>query len=552
MKESQHTEWKLTWRDEFLRWICGFANAEGGTLVLGRDDKGKPVGVDNSKKLLEDLPNKIRDVLGILVDVRLVHEAKKDLIEIHVASYPSPISYKGEYHYRTGSTKQELKGASLERFLLRKRGRHWDEAPEPSFTTRACSAAAFRLFKKRASRSGRMDPAVLRDRREVVLDNLELRGRHGYKRAACLLFAERPERYVGGASIKIGFFKSDEELRFQNEVRGSLFEQVEETLQLLHTKYLKAYISYEGLHRRETFLFPEAALREALLNAVVHKDYGSAVPIQISVYDDHLVVWNPGVLPDDWTMKRLLGKHPSRPFNPLIANAFFCAGYIEAWGTGIGRIMRACQEHRLPPPVFDFGMSGLMVTLWADPARVAAARDQGEGTTQETGPITSPMTSPIAAKEAIQERIVALLRAEPSTTLKALALTLGLSRNGLKYHLGKLKSGGRVRRHGSAKTGLWVVEAAREPGDGTTQETPATTPIDPLIRPINPLITTPETDQERIVTMLRAQPFLTQKTLAQALGLTFDSVKHHLQHLKAVGRVRREGSRKAGRWEVLG
>ena len=113
MKESQHTEWKESWRDEYLRWTCGFANAEGGVLVIGRNDKGMAVGVKNAKRLLEELPNKVRDILGIMVAVNLVTEAGKELVEIRVESYPSPISYKGEYHYRSGSTKQELKGAAL-------------------------------------------------------------------------------------------------------------------------------------------------------------------------------------------------------------------------------------------------------------------------------------------------------------------------------------------------------------------------------------------------------------------------------------------------------
>jgi ATP-dependent DNA helicase RecG len=335
MKEHQHVEWKESWRDEYLKWICGFANAEGGVLVIGRNDKGTPVGVPDAHKLLEDLPNKIRDVLGIMADVHLVRKAGVDLIEIRVEPYPSPISYKGEYYYRSGSTKQELKGAALERFLLKKRGRHWDDAPEPSFTTRSCSAAALKLFKQRAGESARMERSVLRDSREILLGNLELIEKHGLRRAACLLFSDRPEKYVGGAWIKIGFFVTDDDLRYQDEVHGSLFEQVEKTLELLHTKYLKAYISYQGLQRLETFLFPYAALREALLNAVVHKDYSSGIPIQISVYEDRIVFWNAGVLPENWTLKRFLGKHPSQPFNPLIANAFFRAGYIESWGRGI-------------------------------------------------------------------------------------------------------------------------------------------------------------------------------------------------------------------------
>ena len=119
MPESQHTEWKQTWRDEFLKWICGFANAEGGVLEIGRADDGTLVGVPNAKILLEELPNKIRDVLGIVADVHLTHEAGKDLIRIRVDPYPSPISYKGQYHYRSGSTKQELRGPALEQFLLK-------------------------------------------------------------------------------------------------------------------------------------------------------------------------------------------------------------------------------------------------------------------------------------------------------------------------------------------------------------------------------------------------------------------------------------------------
>lgn len=134
MKENQNVEWKESWRDELLKWICGFANAAGGVLVIGRDDQGAPVGVANANKLLEDLPNKIRDALGIMANVNLVKKAGHELIEIRVEPYPTPISYKGEYYFRSGSTKQELKGAALERFLLKKRGRRWDDAPEPNLS----------------------------------------------------------------------------------------------------------------------------------------------------------------------------------------------------------------------------------------------------------------------------------------------------------------------------------------------------------------------------------------------------------------------------------
>lgn len=125
MKERRQIEWKASWRDEYLKWICAFTNA-GSVLVIGRNDKGEVVRVPNAAKLLEDILNKARDILGMVVAVNLRHEQGKDLLEIVVEPYPNPISYKGEYHVRSGSTKQELKGAALDRFLLQRYGRRWD------------------------------------------------------------------------------------------------------------------------------------------------------------------------------------------------------------------------------------------------------------------------------------------------------------------------------------------------------------------------------------------------------------------------------------------
>lgn len=452
MTENQHTEWKESWRDEYLKWLCGFANAEGGVLVIGMNDKGKPVGVSDAKKLLVDLPNKIRDVLGILADVRLVRKDGKDLVEISVEPYPSPISYKGEYHYRTGSTKQELKGAALEQFLLRKRGLHWDQVPEPSFMPRSCSEKALKHFKKAARESGRVDKAVLQDTREVLLANLELLDKHGLRRAACLLFSDTPEKFVSGAWIKVGFFQTDDDLRFQDELHGNLFAQVDQTLELLHFKYLKAYISYRGVQRVEKYLFPYAAIREALLNAVVHKDYSSGIPIQISVYEDKIIFWNPGYMPENWTMRKFLGKHPSQPFNPLLASAFFRAGYIESWGRGIAKILRACEEHGIESPEYDFETAGVTVQFVANPDHL-----QGDNGVEGTTPKTTPITTSITTSNETSDRILSLMRDRPTISLQELSDAMGMTRDGVKYHIAKLKRDGWLQRVGSSRSGHWEV-----------------------------------------------------------------------------------------------
>lgn len=364
--ESQNIEFKVTWRDEYLKWICGFANANGGTIFIGKDDSGNVVDLRDAKKFLEEIPNKVRDILGILVDVNLHQTDQGKYIEILVEQYPYPVNYKGQYHYRSGSTKQELKGAALDKFLLQKKGKRWDGVPVPNVSTNELKQETFDFFRKRAFKSQRIDEESLADSNEHLIENLQLKEGEFFKRASILLFHINPEKYVTGSYIKIGFFESDSDLRFQDEIHGNLFEQIEKTTELLFTKYIKALISYEGLNRVETYEYPKEAIREALLNSVAHKDYSGGVPIQISVYNDKLMIWNEGQLPENWTVKNLLEKHASRPYNPDIAHALFRSGYIESWGRGTIKIINECKKARIPVPVFRYDSSDISVEFRKD------------------------------------------------------------------------------------------------------------------------------------------------------------------------------------------
>ncbi len=116
MPEKQNMEWKEIWKDEYLAWICGYANAQGGTLYIGKNDKGETVGLSNSHKLLEDLPNKIRDAMGIIVPFNLSTDDGKEYLEISVQPYPIAISYKGVYYYRSGSTIADVDDGVIKRF----------------------------------------------------------------------------------------------------------------------------------------------------------------------------------------------------------------------------------------------------------------------------------------------------------------------------------------------------------------------------------------------------------------------------------------------------
>lgn len=407
--ESHVVEWKESWRDEYLRWLCGFANADGGTLVIGKNDKGEAVGASDAERLLVELPNKIRDTLGLVVPVRATTERGRTLVEIQVEPSPTPISYRGEYHFRSGTTKQQLTGNPLSAFLLRKLGRNWDSAPVPNVTVNNLSSVAFKRFKGYAQGSDRLPPGALALSRADLVEKLRLTESQMLKRAALLLFHEDPERWITGAYVKIGMFRSESDLLYHDEVHGDLFSQMDKTVELLLTKYMVAWISYRGLARLETFPIPRDALREAVLNALIHKDYGSGSPIQIRVYRDGLRISNAGELPPAWTAETLLETHDSRPPNPDIANTFFRAGLVEAWGRGYEKIREACREAGAPEPTVK-AEGGITVSWkWPEP--------HDSQSTEVTTEVTAEVTTEV-------DRLMAALSGE--MTRRELQTALGL------------------------------------------------------------------------------------------------------------------------------
>ena len=195
------------------------------------------------------------------------------------------------------------------------------------------------------------------------------------------------------------------------------------------TKYLKAVISYDGIVRVETFPVPRAALREALLNALVHRDYAVTAPVQIRVYENRLRMWNPAVLPEGWTLDTLLGAHSSSPYNPAIANAFFRAGEIEAWGRGVERIFAACEAAGSPKPVLRYDSYDMWLEFPFDPAYLKALR-VGQGQSERVTPeVTEQVTEQVA-------RLLVVLGGQ-TLSLQELMQALGLSHrpNFLALHL---------------------------------------------------------------------------------------------------------------------
>lgn len=451
--ESQNIEWKSTWRDEYFKHVCGFANADGGSIYIGVDDKGKVIGLENYQKLLEDLPNKVRDILGIICEVNLRTKTNKYFIEIKVEPYSTPISYHGHFYYRSGSTIQDMNGPALEKFLLGKSGKKWDSIIAPDFSFKDLSHDAFGIFRNKALRSKRIPEHDINESDKNLAKYLGLFSGTKLKRAAVIAFGDNPERLVTGAYVKIGFFRTDTDLLYQDEIHGSLFVQIEKTMDLLLTKYMRANIAYEGLTRTETYEYPEDALREALLNSLIHKDYSSGNPIQISVYKDWMMIWNAGDLPKGWTKATLKKKHTSEPANPDIAGIFFRAGYIESWGRGTLNIVQYCKDAGIPDPEFEDKWGGLAVIFRAKKETLVANNKDG-GQKRWSEKVVRKSGQKITLK---QLELLSIIQNESSISRKRISEILKINESAVQKRIKSLVDKGIIKRVGPDKGGHWEI-----------------------------------------------------------------------------------------------
>jgi ATP-dependent DNA helicase RecG len=365
MPEHQNIEYKQSWHDDYLKWICGSANANGGVIYIGKDDSGKVIGVSDYKKLMDEIPNKVKDLMGILVDTNLREENGKHFIEIIVQPYSVPISLRGRYYYRSGSTKQELIGTALTDYLLRKSGKTWDEVTEPTATLSDIDDDSLKSFIAASLHAGRISDVEGLSKSDL-LTKLRLADDGGnIKRAAIVLFGKNPAKFYNNCVIKIGRFGTDSgELNFQEVIEGNIIHMLKEVPEQLNRKFFIRKISFEGMQRIERGEYPVAALREMLLNALVHRNYLAPSVVQMRMFDNSINIWNEGELPAGISLAALKRQHPSRPRNLLIADVCFKGGYIDAWGSGTLKIINSCKDAGLPAPEFIEQDGGVLVTLF--------------------------------------------------------------------------------------------------------------------------------------------------------------------------------------------
>jgi len=447
MPEQQNIEYKQSWHDDYLKWVCGFANAIGGFIYIGINNNGNVSHLTDYAKLLEDIPNKICNSMGIVCDVQLEDKLGKKYISIKVNPYSVAISLRGRFYYRTGSTNLELTGTELNEFLLKKAGKTWDDVVQEESTLKDIDEKSITKFIDDSNEKGRM-PETKGLSAFQILEKLQLTEGRKLKRAAIVLFGKDPNRFYPNVQVKIGRFGKDStDLKFHEIVEGNLVQMLAEVQVQLNHKFLTHPVDFVGMQRVEKDEYPVAALREMLLNALVHRTYMGA-HIQLRVYDDRLSIWNEGGLPFGLTIEELKGEHNSRPRNPKIAKACFMAGYIDAWGRGIFKIINACKEANLPDPGIKEMNGGIEVTLYKATVNPNGLVD---------GLVDRLVDGLVDGLAESQRLIIKLIQSNPKILIGEMADRIGISKTAIDKNLIILKNKKIIRRVGNSKTGHWEI-----------------------------------------------------------------------------------------------
>ena len=480
IREDQNIEFKQSWSDLNLKSICAFANTDGGRLYVGIDDNGNIVGIQNAKARIEDIPNTIRNKLGILVSLIARNEEGKDYLEIIVPKMEHPVFFDGKIYIRVGSTNQLVEGNNLIEFILRKSTATWDAVVEPNVNIDDLDENSFRMLLDDGIRNKRLTEYDRNLTRRKLLEKMSLMKNGKLTRAAVLLFHPHPEYFFGGAHIKLGYFNEKNQLRYQDELYGSLLSLAKQAEELLVLKYFYATIEYDGLVRVETLPYPREAVREGILNALMHNNYMSAQPIAIRVSPYEMRITNRCVFPAGWTEETLFSVHDSRQLNPNIAVGFFRAGLVERFGSGIQKIVDFCKENGNPRPhyLIQPDMITLVMTSRAENIELAlgdkqngieeGVRSENVGVNSENVGVNSENvgvnSENVGVNTAIhhsrKERcsyIIRRMKDNPVITANDLSKILSASKRTIERDIAWLTGKQIITRTGADKNGRWIV-----------------------------------------------------------------------------------------------
>lgn len=367
--ESENIEFKQNFGRGIIETAVAFANTKGGILLIGVSDNGEVKGAQVGRETLRDWVNQISQSTEptVIPEIRDVQISGKEVVEIQIKEYPiKPVSVRGRCFRRVGNSNRVMSPQEIAQMHLGCLGMSWDALAARDSSLDDIDLAGVESYIKNANSSGRRrferGEAPIR-----TLEKLELLSEKKPTWAAIILFGKDPQSRLLQSTVHCGRFKQETIIIDDKMIRGTAFNHVEEVMDFIRKNITVRFVITGAPQREEIWEYPLDALREAVINAICHRDYANNADIQIKIYDDRITIWNPGGLLPGMSIEELYDpNHSSKPRNKLIAQVFYDVGLIERYGSGIQRIMNACKSSDLPMPVFEEKFDGFLVIFYKD------------------------------------------------------------------------------------------------------------------------------------------------------------------------------------------
>ncbi len=437
--ESQTVEFKTSFQKEVIESVVAFANAKGGKIFIGVSDTGNILGVTLSRETIQNYINIIKQNTqpSIIVDIEEITIEAKTLLMIEVKEYPlKPISYKNRYYKRMKNSNHIMSLDEIANEHLKTINSSWDYYVDDRHSFKDISMDNILKF---IAKIEDFQKKKFEDDAMTILRKYELLKEDKLTFGAYLLFTSNNSALT---AFQIGRFKSETKIIDNIDINTNILNQVDMAIEFIKKHLMVEYIITGEPQRTEKYDYPLEAIREIVINMIVHRDYRDSGNSIIKIFDDRIEFFNPGKLYDDLTIEKLnTNNYSSRTRNRAIARAFKEAGIIERYGSGIKRIKSECLTHGVVEPKFEEFIHGFRVTLYK------------EKTTQKT---TQKITQKTTQKST-REQILELLKENKKLTRDALSEIIGVSSNAIKQHLSKLQNDKLLKRVGGRKDGFWEV-----------------------------------------------------------------------------------------------
>ena len=386
--ENTECEYKEKESEGLYKTISAFSNTNGGCIIVGINDKKEPVGFPIDNKGLEAVINKINDTMGVQPEFETIEEKGIKLLKITVQKSSNAIPYKGIYYKRVGNTTREMPKEELKRIFTK--DVYWDGLTN-NCTLDDIDEKTVKSFLNSAVSKGRLPDDALNESTENLLKRLELiTPDNKLTNGAVMLFGKNPQKYFINTSIRIGLFKGldDTLIIGDKEIEGNLFNQVLEAETAIKS-YINVRYNIKDFQREDIWDYPLTALRETILNAIIHRDYHDfSSPVFVKIYDDRIWFYNSGNL-YGITMEQLRTAHPSKSRNPLIMKIFHLSGLVERFGSGILRMENSCRQMGIPAPELKEEGNGFTVTYQKEYENINDRQKKAVKYVSENGFITN-------------------------------------------------------------------------------------------------------------------------------------------------------------------